>query len=243
MAFTSYPRLLGVAFVDDTFTRAGIPEPERFKTAAPLSLDLGYADENVIDYDHPKVLLFRNDAGFSRDKLYSLLMRRPQREAAAELGLMLSPERKVDQRKEAPGPRSSKRDSWTNVVPVLAWILLVEIIYLAALPLAIFLFRPLPDRGMVLARLLGILGVCYVAWLLASLGWMEFSRTSVLVGILVVASASAAVVATRWREIKEFLGRELAPSGHRRAPLLGGLSLIRGDPDGQPRPVAPLQRR
>ena len=207
MAFTSYPRLLGVAFVDDTFTRAGIPEPERFKTAAPLSLDLGYADENVIDYDHPKVLLFRNDAGFSRDKLYSLLMRRPQREAAAELGLMLSPERKVDQREGGTWSEIIKRDSWTNVVPVLAWILLVEIIYLAALPLAIFLFRPLPDRGMVLARLLGILGVCYVAWLLASLGWMEFSRTSVLVGILVVASASAAVVATRWREIKEFLGR------------------------------------
>ena len=74
-AFTSYPELLGVAFVDDTFTRAQVPEPESLKgfSPAPVSLNLGYADENVVNYDHPKVLLFRNEDGLSKSRLYAIL--------------------------------------------------------------------------------------------------------------------------------------------------------------------------
>ena len=202
-AFTSYPQLLGIAFVDDTFTRAGIPEPESLKGSrpAPVSLNLGYADENVIDYDHPKVLLFRNTEELSRSQIYDLLTE----EVPPRLGLMLTSTQKAAQRQGGTWSEIIKQDSWTNSVPILAWLLLVELIYLAALPLSIFLFRSLPDRGIILARLLGILGVCYVVWLLASLGWVSFSRISVLVGILVVASLSVTVLATRWREFREFI--------------------------------------
>ena len=207
-AFTSYPEFLGVAFVDDTFGRAGVAEPESLKgvSPAPVSLNLGYADENVINYDHPKVLVFRNTDGLSRSQLYDLLTQRPPIEEP-ELGLMLSPDQKAAQREGGTWSDIIKRGSWTNSFPVLAWLLLVEIIYLAALPLATFLFRPLPDRGIVLAKILGILGVSYVAWLLASIGWMSFSRSSVLVGILVVAFLSGLVLTTRWREFREFIGR------------------------------------
>ena len=208
-AFTSYPELFGVAFVDDTFTRAGIPEPESLKglADAPVSLNLGYADENFNDYDHPKVILLKNVEGLSRARLFELLTVPPSEEMEPELGLMLTPEQKVTQREGGTWSEIIKRDSWTNAVPILAWLLLVELIYLAALPLAIFLFRPLPDRGIILARILGILGVCYVAWLLASLGWVGFSRGSVLVGILVVAFLSGLVLATKWQEVKAFLVR------------------------------------
>ena len=208
-AFTSYPEFLGVAFVDDTFTRAGIPEPESLNgfSPAPVSLNLGYADENVIDYDHPKVLLFRNEDGLSKSQLYTILTSGAP-EAEPPLGLMLSPEQKAAQREGGTWSDIIKRDSWANGVPVLAWLLLVELIYLSALPLATLLFRPLPDRGIILARVLGILGVSYVAWLLASLEWMSFSQTSVLVGILAVAFLSALVLAARWRDFKEFITAE-----------------------------------
>ena len=207
-AFTSYPQLLGLTFVDDTFSRAGISEPESLKALSHGSwtLNLGYADENVINYDHPKVLLFRNVGRLSRAQLSRLLTEKLPEERP-QLGLMLDPQQKAAQRHGGTWTDIIKRDSWTNDVPILAWLLLVELIYIATLPLATFLFRPLPDRGMILARILGILGVSYVAWLLASLGWLGFSRTSVLVGILAVAFLSALVLATRWREFKEWLVR------------------------------------
>ena len=211
-SFTSYPQLLGIAFIDDTFNRAGVPEPgpPEYSRPAPISLNLGYADENIIGYDHPKVLLFKNVDGLSRPQLYDLLTRAPPDEAP-RLGLMMSPEQQAVQRQGGTWSEIIKRDSWTNSFPILAWLLLVELIYIAALPLATFLFRPLPDRGIILARILGILSVSYVAWMLASLGWLDFSRTSVLVGLLVVASASALVLfapragITRLREFKKLI--------------------------------------
>ena len=206
--FTSYPELGGVGFRDDPFGRAGLPRPEPLipQKPAPLSFNLGYADDNVVGYDHPRVMLFRNVERLSHVELRSLLAGpKAQIPDVPSLGLMLSEEQRTTQ--QAGGTWSSivKRASWTNDVPIVAWLIVVELAFLVALPLSIFIFRPLPDRGIILARIVGLLGVSYVAWLGVSLGWFDFSRTPVIVGFLVMASLSAAVLLARWREIKEFL--------------------------------------
>ena len=53
---TSYPTLFGVAFMDDTLGRPNLPAPPLLQKhiAAPLALNLGYADESFSVYDHPK---------------------------------------------------------------------------------------------------------------------------------------------------------------------------------------------
>ena len=51
-------------------------------------------------------------------------------------------------------------------------------------------FRALPDRGYLLARPLGLLLLTYVPWLLASLGWIGFGRTSIALGFLLTALIS-----------------------------------------------------
>ena len=211
MEFSSHPNLFGLAFVDDPFGRAGLPEPELIKESdpAPVTFNLGYADENVINYDHPRVLMFRNVGGYSSDRVFDLLL------GGLDQSILLPEERtpplhldegdKATQREGGTWSDIIKRDSWTNAVPVLAWLLLVEVIYLAALPLSVFIFKWLPDRGVVLARAVGILGVAYVAWLLASLEWVHFSRYSALIGLLVVAALSGLTLAFRWRDFKDFI--------------------------------------
>ena len=204
-SFTSYPELPGIALKNDTFSRATLPEPDALKETKPaaLTLNLGYADENVTNYDHPAVLLFKNEGGLSKeDLLWTLTTREPR---TADLGLMLSEEELKAQREGGTWSGIIKVGSWTNKVPILAWLLLVELIYVVSLPLAFFIFRPLPDRGIILARILGILGVSYVAWLLASLHWVSFSRASMLVGLLVLAALSSLVLLKSRREIVAFL--------------------------------------
>ena len=120
---------------------------------------------------------------------------------------MLTPQAKEAQQSGGTWSGIIKLGSWTNRFPVVAWLLLLEVITLAALPLTLFLFAPLADRGAVLAKLLGILLVAYVAWLLASLGWVGFSRVSVLAGLLTVGSLSAVALVWRWRELMDFLRR------------------------------------
>lgn len=206
-SFTSYPELWGVSFQDSPYGHADVlePVPSVPTESSPIRLRLGYADDNVVGYDHPQVLLFRNVERQTESVLLEQLVRgRTSQQSSDAVGLMLSEEDLAKQRSGGTWSELFDRDSWTNRYPVLAWLLAIELIYLLALPLSVFIFRPLPDRGIVLARVLGLLVVGYITWLLVSLGWLDFSRMAILLGLLVVASLSGAVLATRWREVKTF---------------------------------------
>ena len=207
--FTSYPTLAGIAFVDDPISRAGLPRPAPRVAgeSAPLTLNLGYADDNVVGYDHPQVLLFRNVERLPAETLLAQLVSVP---ASPPTGLKLSEAAKARQQAGGTWSELFDRNGWVNRLPalsVVAWLLVIELIYLAALPLALFLFRPLADRGLVLARILGLLGAGYVTWLIVSLGWVEFSRTAIVLGLLAVALLSGLALLARWREMTDFLSR------------------------------------
>ena len=207
-AFTSYPELAGVAFRDEPFGRAGLPRPDPLvpDKSAAINLNLGFADDNVVGYDHPQVLLLRNVDHLSSEDLKLRLI--PGLDGVQEqprLGLMLSDEDRASQRSGGTWSEIIDRGSWTNSIPIVAWILVVELVFLAALPLAMFIFRPLPDRGIILARILGLLGVSYVAWLSVSLDWLSFSLVPIVLGFLIIGFLSAMVLLAKWQEIKAFL--------------------------------------
>ncbi len=73
---------------------------------------------------------------------------------------------------------------------VIVWWLWMQVLGLAALPLAFRFFRRLPDRGYTFARPLGLLLTSYVLWLGASLGLLRNSVGGALFSIIVVAVAS-----------------------------------------------------
>jgi YYY domain-containing protein len=79
------------------------------------------------------------------------------------------------------------------VTYVFSWWVAVEILGLAALPLAWRLFRNLPDRGYALAKPLGILLTSYVFWLAVSFGLLANTWPAIMVCILLVAAGSASL--------------------------------------------------
>ncbi len=208
---TAYPELFGVSFVDDTFERPGVVEPEPlndFRQSA-LYLRLGAADESFTVYDHPKVLILRNVGHYGTGYIQQEIENGveygwPSTEVLEQNGLMLSEEVARVQRGGGTWTDIVKPGSWTSRAPAVAWLLVVELMALAALPLAWLVFRPLPDRGFLFSKGLGLLAVGLVVWLLASVHWMEFSRLSIAVGLIAVGSISAIIAATRWREMVDF---------------------------------------
>jgi YYY domain-containing protein len=72
----------------------------------------------------------------------------------------------------------------------ISWWLAVEVLGLAALPLAWKLFRNLPDRGYALAKPLGMLLVSYLFWLAVSFNLLANSRAAVVACIVLVAGVS-----------------------------------------------------
>ena len=208
---TSYPNIAGVTLVDDTYGRPGLPTPEGQEKPPGLNVNLGYADESFSAYDHPKGLVFENverlDADTIRERILDAAgddpfgledFRVPTPTVPKPVGLLLSEDDLRAQRLGGTWTDIVKLDGVASRMPALAWLVVMQLMALAILPVALAVFRSLPDAGYLLAKLLGILVVSLVAWLLASLQWMAFSFGSVLVGVGAVALASCVVLGFTW---------------------------------------------
>ncbi len=198
---TSYPNIAGVTLVDDTYERPGLPTPEGQEKPPGLNINLGYADESFSAYDHPKGLVFENverlDADTIGERIIDAANPKP-------VGLLLSEDDLRAQRAGGTWTDIVKPDGIASRMPVVAWLVVMQLMALAILPIALAVFRSLPDGGYLLAKLLGILVVSLVAWMLASLQWMAFSFGSVLVGIGVVGLASCVVLGFTWSSFLAF---------------------------------------
>ncbi len=205
--FTSYPSLAGVHLLDDPYRRAGLPNPP----LAPgghdgqpdgIVINLGYADENVIGYDHPQVLLYRNVEGLQRGQLEQRINAAARPDAKDAAPLLLSDSARVAQQSGGTWSDLFHPDGWANRVPWLTWLLVIELICLAAFPLTWWLLRPLPDRGLLLARVLGLLLVAWIAWWLVNAGILRYSVAAIWLALLIVALPSTYIL---WRQGRELL--------------------------------------
>ena len=214
-SFDSYPRLLGVAFVDDPFGRAGLPVPKPLaaESPAPLTMKLGYADNDAITYDHPLVMVFKNTARYDANRLVAALLK-PSVTVPPKPALMLTPKELAVQQQGGTWSDLFDRDSLANRFPVVVWLLLVEAASLATLPLGFVVFRGLSDRGYLLTKTLAVLLLAYIPWLLAGLKLMDFDRLSIYLALGGLAMASAVIVVLRRRDIATFV------RGHWRVLLL-----------------------
>ena len=211
---TSYPSLAGVSFVDDTFRRPGVPAPDPPQGSEPsgLRLGLGFADESFTVYDHPKVLVFENTKRHDAETIRLAIERAapvtppaPSETRAPATGLMMSEEQAAAQRRGGTWSEIVSEDGWTGRYPLLAWLIVVQGVALLTVPIAFVVFRPLPDRGYLFSKVLGLLLVGFTVWLLASLRWMAFSTGSIAVALTVLAAASSTVLLVNRRDIAAFV--------------------------------------
>ena len=212
---TSYPALFGVSLVDDTLGRPGLPTlPSSLgREPASLALNLGYADESFSVYDHPKVLIFQNTGRLDAGEIQRLMEGGASTKSdlssvdGPELGLVYSPEDLAIQQGGGTWTDIIRPGSWTNRMPVFAWLGALELIALVTMPLTFVVFWSFGDRGYLLGKALGILLVGLVVWLLASLQWMAFSRASIALAIALMAIVSLGILVFRWKEIVDFVRR------------------------------------
>ena len=201
--FLSYPSLAGVHLRDDPYRRAGLPAPVEYGGAI---INLGYADENVIGYDHPQVLVFRNE-----DRLPKNVLRQriddTVKETVDTAPLMLTPTQLEDQQSGGAWSDVFRRDGRANRFPWLSWLLAVELICLVAFPFTWWLLRPLPDRGLLFARVFGLLLVAWIAWMMVNAGVMRFSAGLIWLALVIAAVPSAVVLWRQWRLMLEWMSQ------------------------------------
>ena len=93
------------------------------------------------------------------------------------------------------------------MLDALRWLITVEIIGLAAFPLAFYLLPRLADRGFTLSKPFGILLVSYLFWVLG-LAQVPTAMPTAIVLVLLLAAASAYIAYRNLDDMREFVRRE-----------------------------------
>ena len=203
IAYTSsYPGLAAIAIADDTFTRPGLPSPVHAAEASPPVLSLGHADESFTVYDHPLTMLFKKDQTFSQEGLRTALASSLPSALPKQEGLVFaSQEEYARHRFQGTGSELFPMESLGNKVPLLSLLVIVEATaILVLLPLSTATSH-LPDKGFMLAKIIGILSIGYIPWLLSSLKVLPFTRETIGLTILAMSILWAVVLWKRGTQV------------------------------------------
>lgn len=182
------------------------------------------AEEAFTVYDHPKVVIFRKTAAYSRERVATLfndvsfadIVRVPPREASALHRRMRPTALQIRGEADARTPvAASPMTSWNALA---RWLIGLEVLSLACFAL---LFRPFVaarDRGFGLAKLIAWLGSGWIVWILSSTGIA--THTPALSRGVALAVLTAGVLAA-WRD-----RRQLAAFWQAHRPLLLSIEAV-----------------
>lgn len=195
--FKNYPRLFGHEYPDDQ------------------------ADESFTLYDHPHVYLFqrqpqpimaeelarRLDAAIAEiqqsvKKGVKILPETVKPASAPAVSLPTIINKNIGQSQGRPLFILGRVNSFTAA---LAWMLLLEVIGLLAMPLTLSLFPKLPDSGIAMAKIIGILVFTWVVWLLVSIGAMQHLQSTSLLILLVLGGLSGYWAWKRQDQLREYI--------------------------------------
>jgi YYY domain-containing protein len=171
-----------------------------------LTINDSRAEESFTVYDHPEVRIYKKTSSWNPQAAIALLNEAHPERANSLLpkegrtnGLQFTPAEAQVQQSGGTFSAIFDEHGWASSVPWLWWLFFLEIAAFAAIPWVTWLFRPLPDRGYGLSKLLGLTSVVLPTWALVAWGPSRFSGTLAwtLLAAVVVAGATLAWVRRR----------------------------------------------
>ncbi|MCD6286913.1 MAG: DUF2298 domain-containing protein, partial [Anaerolineae bacterium] len=221
--FVSYPALGACQFPDQEMPFA-LATPLH-TNAKPCSIDLGPAEEAFSVYDHPTVLIFRKNDDYSRANVEALLPksllddvrwmtpREATQSSAADDGssLLLSARMRAEQEHGGTWSELFNTRAIQNLsqrVAVVMWAVFLTLLGWIAFPLVYLLFPNLRCRGYGLSRVVGLLIWTYLAWLLASLHFLPFTRIVLWLLFLAMAGGSILLARRHWAGLRTLVAQQ-----------------------------------
>jgi len=181
------------------FERAA--EFESMPRLGPLRFDDRWADESFVNYDHPRVTIFRKSALVERsgfDALMAPALDRPWFPTRHEPSPSLLLDEPVGELPVVADARWSERLTGNSWAALGGWILLLAALQVAAWPLAALAFRRFADGGWGLSRLLALVVAGWLVWLGASLEVIAFRAVWCWAAVALLA-AIGWIAWRRWR--------------------------------------------
>ncbi|HEY7985134.1 MAG TPA: DUF2298 domain-containing protein, partial [Ktedonobacterales bacterium] len=177
---------------------------------AGFALDDTGADESYSVYDHPPVWIFtRQGPAPSASELLTrltggLTLPAASNRSGSQKALTLAPADAAADAQTAPLGTQFAPGTLANQIPLVWWLLLVELLGLVSFPLVSLALPGLRDRGWGVSKLAGLLLLAYLVWLPASLRVVPFGQASVVGAFALLALVGGAVGWRRRAELRRF---------------------------------------
>ena len=207
---TSYPSLMGLTFIHDSFSRPNLPLPNKFGgfENKNVSINLGHSDESFSVYDHPTVLIFINAQKYDSNTIRQMIEAKSNNKnvlGTNPTGPIFNEKDLATQLNGGTYTEIFRNDSWTRKYPVLIWLILIEGLMILAFPLTFMIMRPLPDKGFMFSKMIGVLFIAIIVWLLVSFQWLSFNYATITIATLFLTLASLIIFVINKKDILQFV--------------------------------------
>jgi len=170
----------------------------------PIRIDDRTSEESLTVYEHPTVYIFKKSDRWNYHSAWTYLDDALLQSGAINLRpVQGSPSMQM---LDAQGQNDYYlTGNWSDLFdrfpaqltshwPAVWWYLALQLLSLPAIPILWRLLGRLPDRGYALAKTFGLVGVSYIAWMIASLRPLPFGPIPIVIGWLVMAGLALFMV-------------------------------------------------
>ena len=186
----------------------------------PMPNDFTSAEEAFSVYDHPPVWIFVKDESYDATSVKAILdevdltktmFMNPGQATNAPTGLLMDAKQVTQHEQGGTFRNLFDVDGILNRSPLLAalvwWLVIIAIGWLT-LPILYTVLPGLPMRGYPISRVLGVLLISYFGWITSSVGLLENTRSTYLIGTLLVGIVSAILFFLKREEITTFIRQQ-----------------------------------
>ena len=200
---TQYPEIFGISFINDTYSKPNLmlATPEVYKGKV---VNLGYLDESLTVYDHPKVLIFKNTGNLNSRQIEEEIVKESVFngiEIEKKSKPTLLAKSRINEETSNQWEELFLKKNLPKKYPALVWGIAIIIMGFMSLPTSLILFRNLPDKGYGLSKILGISMVGFLVWSLVSWEILEYTVSTVIISVFIVSSANGMLFILRRKQL------------------------------------------
>jgi len=175
--------LFNINYEEDFFSRIKIKQPElidNYEEKFLINLNLGWADESFSVYDHPQIIIFKNEKKYSKEKLSEIInLDNLANDLIADDYIPLSKYKKYEK-----SLKNKNSNLYTDHFymkekslhqQILLWFFVINLLGYLTFPILYRIFRNLPDLGYSLSKFMGLFLFSWIVWILISNSSIDFS--------------------------------------------------------------------
>jgi len=203
--------------LEEGASRSGLKEVARFHSVPQLGgwgLDSLRAEEAFRVYDHPLVRIYEKTPLFTVDALRTVLTEDIEFSTIPDIRYRDAGKWNQGWFSEQEWASRQQTKTWSerfpetgigNQAPLLTWSLVLIFLGITSAPICHLAFPSLADRGWAVSRLMGLMGMTFLAWLPAAWGLLPFETGIGIAAVLLLGSAGLRVGLHHEQLLRDFI--------------------------------------